>query len=151
MNNQRALVRALAPYPDGSDVMDVLYRILIGSSTLGNDKADNVYRAYFKDFLTLGETSTAEQRERATKFCDRARRWARYYRLCTTQKGYFGAVPDESQVGDWICMFQGAKLLFVVRPIENEFRYIGHAYVDGLMYGEIVASHSYEKHVITLV
>jgi hypothetical protein len=34
-------------------------------------------------------------------------------------------------------MFQGAKLLFVVRPVRNEFLYIGHAYVDGVMYGEL--------------
>jgi hypothetical protein len=151
MSNQKKLVTEVDPYPSGSDVMDVLYRTMVGDVISDEETADNAYRAYFNDFQTLTETSTVEQRERATKFCDSARPWARYCRLCTTQRGYFGAVPEESKVGDRICMFQGAKLLFVVRPVGKEFRYIGHAYVDGLMYGEIGASDSYQKHVITLI
>jgi hypothetical protein len=74
ISKQRTLVTELDPYPGGSDVMDVLYRTIIGDRTFNGDIADDAYKVYFIDFLRQTETSTAEQQERATNFCDSARR-----------------------------------------------------------------------------
>ena len=48
-------------------------------------------------------------------------------------------VPDDAKVGDWIAIFPGGNLPFVIRNFErNEFLLVGHCYVHGVMDGEIV-------------
>jgi hypothetical protein len=52
--------------------------------------------------------------------------------------GWFGIVPDNAKVGDWICIFEGGKVPFVVR---REGRYggvlVGPCFAHGLMDGEM--------------
>ena len=70
-----------------------------------------------------------------------------------TEEGYLGAVPQNSAVGDWMCMLRGGRHLYVVRDIDElrEFKYVGHAYVHGLMHGEVLEGGEYVDRVITLV
>src|SRR5439155_24271599 len=59
--------------------------------------------------------------------------------LCLTAVGRLGVVPADAKPGDWIAVFPGANLLFVIRNIEhNEYTLVGHCYVHGVMDGEII-------------
>jgi hypothetical protein len=53
-------------------------------------------------------------------------------------------VPDDSQVGDWIAIFPGSNLPFVIRNTEqNKFQLVGHCYIHGAMDGEILLKMEY--------
>ena len=75
-------------------------------------------------------------------------RMAKNRRFCTTKKGYMGWAPPEAQAGDQICVLMGGQVLYIVRPVEGGHRYLGEAYVHGLMDGKALAMGKEE--VITL-
>lgn len=114
--------------------------------------------------------STRNLTQKARHFCDAVRWRSRYRRVAITANGYFGAVPQTAEVGDVVCVFHGGRHLFVIRPAESaegpkdrswaaaesrglgavsttctEFRYVGHAYVHGLMGGDILKEEWYEQ------
>ena len=87
----------------------------------------------------------------AREFYDAMRRRSRYRRLAVTGRGYFGAIPQTAEIGDWVCMFHGGQHLFVVRQCGQDFTYVGHAYIHGFIRGEVLRLPWYDKRVITLV
>ncbi|KAK3485259.1 uncharacterized protein B0T23DRAFT_389984 [Neurospora hispaniola] len=60
-------------------------------------------------------------------------------RLYLTKEGYMGMGPSNTQPGDVVVVFPGARVPFVLRPTDedNTFTYVGDAYCDGIMDGEI--------------
>jgi len=142
---QKNVVEKLHPYPDGSSPDEVLSKTLIGNATLFEIEATADYTRYFDAHLAFNATSGAEETEMAREFCDAVRRRSRYRRLGTTKKGYLGAVPEVAEVGDWVCMFHGGQHLFVLRENGPDFTYVGHAYIHGLMKGEILKLDDYES------
>lgn len=60
-------------------------------------------------------------------------------RLYLTRKGYMGMGPSDMEPGDVVVVFPGARIPFVLRPTaeEDTFTYVGGAYCDGIMDGEI--------------
>jgi Heterokaryon incompatibility protein (HET) len=66
--------------------------------------------------------------------CQRGRR------ICLTQTGSLGLMPDDAKAGDFIAILPGGNLPFVLRKKEKtEFEVVGHAYVHGAMDGEVLA------------
>ncbi|EGO55055.1 hypothetical protein NEUTE1DRAFT_130947 [Neurospora tetrasperma FGSC 2508] len=61
-------------------------------------------------------------------------------RLYLTKEGYMGMGPSNMQPGDVVVVFPGARIPFVLRPTDedNTFTYVGDAYCDGIMDGEII-------------
>ncbi|RYP71856.1 hypothetical protein DL771_004568 [Monosporascus sp. 5C6A] len=53
-----------------------------------------------------------------------------------TVSGYLGVGTHTVQQGDVVAVFHGSPLAAIVRPWEDWFRYIGPAYVNGIMEGE---------------
>ena len=60
--------------------------------------------------------------------------------LITTQNGFLGLAPDETQLGDTIAILYGCNYPVVLRRFGNSFRFVGECYIDGLMDGEAVAA-----------
>jgi len=151
IGEQVEFLRKLEPYPDtGTDITEVLWQTLISNTTHNEIRADSSYSAFFEAHLSITTECPPEREDMARRFCDAVRWRSRYRRLCTTERGYVGAVPQSSQVGDLVCMFHGARHLFVVRPHGPDSAYVGHAYVHGLMNGEILEAAWYKKQTITL-
>jgi hypothetical protein len=57
-------------------------------------------------------------------------------RLIRTQAGYIGLAVHSGEVGDYIALFKGARMPFVVRSEPDGWRLIGDSYVHGVMHGE---------------
>jgi hypothetical protein len=59
----------------------------------------------------------------------------RYFR---TEDGRVGVGPMDVQVGDDICIFDGAAIPHILRSrgTQGTFTLVGEAYVHGIMYGE---------------
>ncbi|KAI9159002.1 ankyrin and HET domain-containing protein [Paramyrothecium foliicola] len=136
------------------DPFAAFWRTLIGDITFDEEPAQADYAAYFHAHLHVREDSARAVKSMAREFCDAVRRRSRYRRLALTKRdARYGAVPETAAVGDWVCMFNGGEHLFVVRPTdeEGEFTFLGHAYVHGLMKGEVLEADWYRSQTITLV
>lgn len=57
-------------------------------------------------------------------------------KVCITSKGYIGLAPDLTEVGDEVCIFQGARAPFILRNIGDAYNVVGDAFVLNLMKGE---------------
>lgn len=153
VSRERAGLSHLAQTLEGDQSVDeVFWRTLIGNITLQQELATKEYGLLYDAHLAYeGLNSPEETRAAAQEFCDAVRRRSRYRRLVVTEKGYIGGVPETARVGDWVNTFDGENILFVVRPQGDNFEYIGHAYVHGLMNGEIHSNNWYKKGTIILV
>ncbi|KAH7087494.1 heterokaryon incompatibility protein-domain-containing protein [Paraphoma chrysanthemicola] len=76
-------------------------------------------------------------------------------RICITHDGYLACVPDSCVEGDEVVIFFGHTMPYIVRktgdPDENGkkiYRLVGHAYVHGIMDGELVEEDAKGKRVI---
>ncbi|KAK3952372.1 heterokaryon incompatibility protein-domain-containing protein [Pseudoneurospora amorphoporcata] len=59
--------------------------------------------------------------------------------LYLTKRGYMGLGPSDIQPADVVVVCPGARIPFVLRPTsdDNTFTYLGDAYCDGIMDGEM--------------
>ncbi|KAK4452256.1 heterokaryon incompatibility protein-domain-containing protein [Podospora aff. communis PSN243] len=152
LERQLEAARNLDHSPDGtSDSSGMLWRSLIANTTHQETEAKDSYVRFFDAQRNVTNDSPEEQKEMARKFCDAVRWRSRYRSLASTKIGYFGAVPQTAQPGDIVCMFLGARHLFVVRPKGLDFTYVGHAYIHGLMRGEVLEAQWYRERTFALV
>ena len=57
-------------------------------------------------------------------------------RLATTNDGYIGLVRKDVKVGDMVFVLRGGEVLYVLRPRETCYSFVGECYIHGLMDGE---------------
>jgi hypothetical protein len=63
-------------------------------------------------------------------------------RLFWTKRSRFGFTPRGAKPSDSVCVFDGADIPHVLRKVntsgkgKERWRFVGEAFVDGLMYGE---------------
>jgi hypothetical protein len=64
--------------------------------------------------------------------------------LIVTEKGFYGLAAHTSRPGDLCCLFDGAAVPFLLRPVQGESKFsltrlVGEAYIHGIMNGEASA------------
>jgi len=60
--------------------------------------------------------------------------------ITITKCGYIGAIPQEAQLGDLVCILFGCSVPVVLRKhIGEEYQLVGECYIHGLMDGEALA------------
>ncbi|KAL7803836.1 heterokaryon incompatibility domain-containing protein [Trichoderma afarasin] len=65
-------------------------------------------------------------------------KWCPGRRFAVTDAGDFAAVPKVAQKGDVVCIFNGGRVPYVLRPCANgNYTLVGECYVDGMMRGEV--------------
>ncbi|RSM01299.1 hypothetical protein CDV31_011429 [Fusarium ambrosium] len=82
-----------------------------------------------------------------------ARDMARSQAFFITESGYFGIGPPDAKIGDEVWVLLCGKVPHVIRRKDGqdlEFQYIGDAYVQGIMEGEIIANSTTTIERITL-
>ncbi len=58
-------------------------------------------------------------------------------RLFLGSSGCLGLAPLATRKGDYVCLFLGGEVLYVIRPVLNgHFTFVGECFVYGLMHGE---------------
>ncbi|MCJ1311257.1 hypothetical protein MMC25_004928 [Agyrium rufum] len=64
--------------------------------------------------------------------------WTQVRKFCVTSTGQIGWVPREAQIDDVICVFDGARLPYVLRraPAGDAYTIVGHCFIHGIMFGE---------------
>ena len=73
-------------------------------------------------------------------------------RLFRTGKDFLGNGPRSLEVDDQVWVLAGAKVPFVLRPLENgRYQVVGQAYVHGIMHGEALRFNDFKMVDINLV
>lgn len=69
-----------------------------------------------------------------------------------TSEGYFGLFPGHACQGDFVCVFLGCQVPFVLRPVEDrKFRLVGECYVHGIMRGEAMESETIPQREFVII
>jgi hypothetical protein len=63
------------------------------------------------------------------------------FRFYVTDKGYYGLVPCDVQIGDQVCVLYGSKVPFLLRNIsDTKYEVLSWTFVLGLMNGEALSN-----------
>jgi hypothetical protein len=65
--------------------------------------------------------------------------------LCITTSGRFCLAPFNARVGDKVAILHGGKTPYVLRPVRDDFRFVGESYVHGLMKGEALEDPKFQS------
>lgn len=126
-------------------------RTLTGGSAKYGASGDNDH-ALLMSYLTIkyGNKSHRVGHRDFKTLSDKQRDHARHLLKClnsvcyercffSTENGRIGLAPAWAEPGDRICIFYNGLSPFVIRPTKEDpqqYRLMGEAYVDGVMYGE---------------
>lgn len=88
-----------------------------------------------------------------TAFCFVVPEMVRGRRLCVTEKGFIGLVPDIVDIGDVVCNISGATAPFILRKDGEVDHYvlIGDAFILDMMQGEALKIHDFAEQDIVLI
>jgi hypothetical protein len=124
------------PYVAGGTAMEAFLRTIVADSQIvsstGNKSAGRGAKAhwdYAKGELAVGPEQRAIKNACIFPHCRC---------LATTARGYIGLVHDFAREGDVIYALYGGSMLYILRPLRDEFIFIGECYVHGLMDGQAV-------------
>lgn len=71
--------------------------------------------------------------------------------LFTTEYGYFGTAPDLVKPGDRVAVIAGLCMPMILRSVGTGYELVTHAYVHGVMYGDVWPEDTSSLERITLV
>ena len=118
--------------------------LTVGQCKLAEESMDIVHRiiGHYKKYHTTRDPTDifkAKAGEAGKDSTTRGFIGGVLYRRCftVTSEERFGVVPMLAQQGDWIVIFRGSTVPFVVRPREDgHFTLVGECYAVGVMNGE---------------
>jgi hypothetical protein len=185
LNDAHAMIDRLHSYPTGESLAEVKVKVPIGNAVapcidnsvtvedlisldlddIGNAAVNNAFEwqdeihhfQKVEDVVSFLATTDKNRRQSFDYWLTAA---AFFERLSTgrffiTQRGYVGIAPDQTHVGDEVCVVYGASVPFIVRPAKylgfaSVHSLIGETYVHGIMYGEALAFDDVKKEMICL-
>jgi hypothetical protein len=166
-----AALYSLPSYPTGESLFDVQWRTLIANraedgSELTKEDQDKMRQSHiaFREKLhILFSDSTAggiENKCVETEADGYEFEASAFYSLgshvtmCVTARGYVGLVPVNAVKGDWICVFYGCPVPFVIRKSTVRdggiFQLVQKAYLHGIMAGEVLSDKTVKEQDIRL-
>ncbi|KAH7086758.1 heterokaryon incompatibility protein-domain-containing protein [Paraphoma chrysanthemicola] len=141
-----------APYIGGGTIKDAFWRTMLGNLKM-REFPTGVPKEHqeqeFEDYLDKGTYS-----ELITSLHGHVPNHAFF----TTASGYVGIGPSDIQAEDWVCIFGGGRVPFVIRATDAgtnagsaRYQLVGDAYVHGIMRGEAVVQRKEHAEMIRLV
>ncbi|KAK2774136.1 heterokaryon incompatibility protein [Colletotrichum kahawae] len=114
----------------------------VPAGSLTSKQMEYILRNTYPYPLRPGPDSNVEKQALVYSFCDRVIRQAasqsRKRTLFVTDGGRFGLGPETMQRDDEVTIIFGTQVPIVLRPCEQQFRFLGDAYVDEIMDGEAI-------------
>jgi hypothetical protein len=145
INSIDVLVQNSPAYPTGQSVDEAVWRTIIADRSIdGQSPAPEEYGTIYRTSREISESMELLLGDSSTM--SRWDRWAairsiqqfetavlRRSKFCITERGFFGMLPEQAEVGDRIFVVKGdqKKATFLLRwsPAVDQYRWIGHAYV----------------------
>jgi len=108
---------------------------------LTKEKIDSILSFDFR--TQLGDMSPQEIQE-VKEICGPFVDGMRRRRLAITKKGYIGALPEDTNNGDVVCVLFGCSVPVVLRKqeeVEHGYKFVGECYLHGFMDAEAIVMH----------
>jgi hypothetical protein len=90
----------------------------------------------WKKFYALG----TDFQDKGGRYGEAMQAFFRYRRFIRTTEDHIGLTPESADIGDMVCIVQGARTPLIIRKEEgygqNEYPLIGDAYINGMMHSE---------------
>jgi hypothetical protein len=117
------------------DTFRLLYQLLL-------DPINEDFKTESKDSLGLADIVSSVKVELEEKRCfDLSIQQALESRcFFTTSSGYIGVGPHDTLCDDYVAVFLGGNMPFIIRDKSTHHSLVGEAYVHGIMNGELMAS-----------
>ena len=80
-----------------------------------------------------------------------------FYRRCrgrklfSTSSGHIGIGDATLEPGDLVCVFLGGRTPFIIRPVDQKYKFVGECYLHGIMQGEALEEGLQRRQLITLI
>lgn len=132
--------------PGETGCAEAFYRTIIANRNLAKKSIESPLKPIFdtwqgRDLPAVMLSASESEKNAFTqdfRFCAITRCAKRAF--VTTEKGYFGLVPKDTKVGDYVCLLYSGKVAYILRPSHDEAHvpgtFVGEAYVHGIMNGE---------------
>ncbi len=72
-------------------------------------------------------------------------------KLFSTSSGHIGIGDVTLEPGDLVCVFLGGKTPYIIRPVDQKYKFVGECYVRGIMHGEALEEGLQRRQLITLI
>ena len=72
-------------------------------------------------------------------------------KLFSTLSGHIGLGDGTLEPGDLVCVFLGGRTPFIIRPVDQKYKFVGECYVHGIMHGEALEEGLKRRQLITLI
>ena len=117
------------------DTFHLLYQLLL-------DPINEDFKTESKNSLGLADIVSSVKVELEEKRCfDLSIQQALESRcFFTTSSGYIGVGPRDTLCNDYVAVFLGGNMPFIIRDKSTHHSLVGEAYVHGIMNGELMAS-----------
>jgi hypothetical protein len=149
------LARTVSPYHTGELYPTILWRTIIADGQTRGSDSDEIRKRLFtaSRYLTLRNRKMEDPKkfedpgeppEEMSIVNSRQIEFLALYdaascgrRISITERRYLGLVPAETQIGDYLCIFSGMQVPFVLRqePRSDQYSLIGECYIQGWMDG----------------
>ena len=107
-----------------------------------DEEAEFAYYAAFVDFIETLSKGTfqdpASLNSASTRFRNEPYYKCKRRRFFGTQNGTYGIGPQCMRTGDIVAVLYGGNTPYVLRPKGDKYLFMGQAYVDGIMQGQLV-------------
>ena len=157
------LLDSMRNYPTKDDLLEVHWRTLIGNRD-GNGQEIVDPEPFRLSYLASREICAMETRVSGNPRVEFLLRLSDLFlsafddltgefRFGLTNLKYVGLFPKKTQAGDFVCLFLGCPVPFIVRPgVERNgmFRLVGKCYVHGMMNGEVFHLECFKEEDICL-
>ena len=72
-------------------------------------------------------------------------------KLFSTFSGHIGIGGVTLEPGDLVCVFLGGRTPFIIRPVDQKYKFVGDCYLHGIMQGEALEEGLQRRQLITLI
>lgn len=72
-------------------------------------------------------------------------------KLFSTLSGHIGIGDGTLESGDLVCVFLGGITPFIIRPVDQKYKFVGECYVHGIMHGEAFEEGLQRRQLIALI
>ena len=72
-------------------------------------------------------------------------------KLFSTLSGHIGIGGITLEPGDLVCVFLGGRTPFIIRPVDQKYKFVGECYLHGIMQGEALEEGLQRRQLITLI
>ena len=72
-------------------------------------------------------------------------------KLFSTSSGHIGLGDVTLEPGDLVCVFLGGSTPFIIRPVDQKYKFVGECYLHGIMQGEALEEGLQRRQLITLI